>query len=183
MDSSQFLANLPNLITLARLLMTPVAVSMIVSQRFVAAFLIFLLAGATDGVDGFIAKRFNLRSELGAYLDALADKALLSSIYVTLAIYGWLPPALVILVVSRDTMILAAILISWLLDKPVEIRPVAISKINTVAQIALAGFALGARAFGFDGDWIETGLVWVVAVSTLGSGGVYIAQWLEHMNR
>ena len=182
MESSQFLANLPNLITLARLLMTPVAVAMIVSQRFVEAFLIFILAGVTDGVDGFIAKRFNLRSELGAYLDALADKALLSSIYVTLAIYGWLTPALVILVVSRDTMILAAVLVSWLLNKPVEIRPVAISKINTVAQIALAGFALGARAFGFDVSVVETGLAWVVAVSTLGSGGVYIAQWLEHMN-
>ena len=183
MDSSQLLRNLPNLITLARLLMTPVVVSMIVSQRFVAAFAIFLLAGVTDGVDGFLAKRFNLRSELGAYLDALADKALLSSIYVALAIYGWLAPALVILVVSRDLMIVVAILVSWLLNKPVEIRPVAISKINTVAQIALAGFALGGRAFGFDGSPFETALLWAVAVSTLGSGGVYIAQWLEHMNR
>src|SRR5579871_873379 len=69
MDVSLLLANLPNLITVARLLMTPAAVAMIVSQRYVEAFLIFILAGVSDGVDGYIAKRFDLRSELGAYLD------------------------------------------------------------------------------------------------------------------
>ena len=91
MDFSQIVKNIPNLITLARMLMTPVAVAMIVSHRYLAAFLIFLLAGVSDGVDGFIARRFDLRSELGAYLDPLADKALLISIYVALAIYGVLP--------------------------------------------------------------------------------------------
>ena len=130
--------------------MTPLAVSMIVSQRFVAAFVIFVAAGISDGVDGFLAKRFDLRSELGAYLDPLADKALLISIYVTLAAVGKLPAALAILVVSRDLMILVAVLVSWLLKKPVEIRPVWISKFNTVAQIAFAAFVLGARAYGLD---------------------------------
>ena len=183
MNASRLFANLPNLITVARLLMTPLAVSMIVSQRFVAAFMIFVVAGISDGVDGFLAKRFDLRSELGAYLDPLADKALLISIYVTLAAVGKLPAALAILVVSRDLMILVAVLVSWLLKKPVEIRPVWISKFNTVAQIAFAAFVLGARAYGLDEPVVQAFLALVVAGSTLASGAVYIAQWLDHMSR
>src|SRR5271156_6652145 len=183
MKDSWLFANLPNLITLARLLMTPIAVTMIVSQRYVAAFMIFLLAGISDGIDGFLAKRFELRTELGSYLDPLADKALLISIYVSLAIYSGLPVWLAIIVVSRDVMILVAVLVSWLLDKPVEIRPVWVSKLNTVAQITLAGFALGVRAYGLDQPLLQSSLEWMVAGTTLASGGVYIAQWLDHMSR
>ena len=183
MNVGTVLNNLPNFITLARMLMTPLAVMMIISQRFLPAFLIFILAGVSDAVDGFVAKKFDLRTELGAYLDPLADKALLISIYVSLAIFGELPAWLTIMVVSRDVMILFAILVSWLLDKPVEIRPVWESKINTVAQIALAGYALGARAYGLDPLPAQTYLEWVVAATTLASGGIYIAQWLDHMSR
>ena len=74
-------------------------------------------------------------------------------------------------------------MVSWLLDKPVEIRPLWVSKFNTVAQIALAGFALGVRAFGLDPLALQTYLEWAVAGTTLASGGVYIAQWLDHMSR
>ena len=183
MNSSRLLANLPNLITLARLLMTPLAVSMIVSQRFVAAFAIFVVAGVSDAVDGFIARRFDLRTELGSYLDPLADKALLTSMYVALAAIGALSPALAILVVSRDLMILFAVLVSWLLANPVAIRPVWISKFNTAAQIAFAAFVLGSKAYGYDASAAQQGLALIVAASTLASGGVYIAQWLNHMSR
>jgi cardiolipin synthase (CMP-forming) len=183
MNFEQVLHNLPNLVTLARMLMTPLAVLMIISQRFLPAFLIFILAGVSDAIDGFVAKNFDLRTELGAYLDPLADKALLISIYVSLAIYAGLPAWIAVTVVSRDVMILFAVLVSWLLDKPVEIRPVWVSKVNTVAQIALAGFALGARAYGLDPQPMQTALEWSVAATTLASGGVYIAQWLDHMSR
>jgi cardiolipin synthase len=183
MNSSRLLANLPNLITLSRLLMTPLAVSMIIAQRFVAAFIIFVVAGMSDAVDGFIAKRFDLRSELGSYLDPLADKALLISMYVALAAIGALSPALAVLVVSRDLMILFAVLVSWLLLNPVAIRPVWISKFNTAAQIAFAAFVLGSKAFGYDEPAVQSGLGLIVAASTLGSGGVYIMQWLDHMSR
>jgi len=183
MNIGTVLSNLPNLITLARMLMTPLAVMMIISQRFLPAFLIFILAGVSDGIDGFIAKRFDLRTELGAYLDPLADKALLISIYVSLAIYAGLPAWIAITVVSRDVMILMAVLVSWLLDKPVEIRPVWVSKLNTVAQITLAGVALGVRAYNLEEPLLQTALQWTVATTTLASGGVYIAQWLEHMSR
>jgi cardiolipin synthase len=183
MNIGTVLNNLPNFVTLARMLMTPLAVMMIIAQRFLPAFLIFILAGVSDAVDGFIAKKFNLRTELGAYLDPLADKALLISIYVSLAIYAGLPAWIAITVVSRDVMILMAVLISWLLDKPVEIRPVWVSKLNTVAQITLAGFALGVRAYDLDQQLLQTSLEWIVAATTLASGGFYVAQWLDHMSR
>jgi cardiolipin synthase (CMP-forming) len=183
MNIASILSNIPNFITLARMLMTPLAVMMIISQRFLPAFLIFILAGVSDAIDGFIAKNFDLRTEVGAYLDPLADKALLISIYVSLAIYAGLPAWIAIIVVSRDVMILVAVLVSWLLDKPVEIRPVWVSKLNTVAQIALAGFALGVRAFGLDQPLLPTSLELLVAATTLASGGVYVAQWLDHMSR
>jgi len=182
-SSSWLLANLPNLITVARLLLTPAAVTLIVSQRFVLAFLVFVAAGASDAVDGFIARRFDLRSELGSYLDPLADKALVDSMYIALATIGAVWPALAILVVSRDLMILTAVLVSWLLAKPVAIRPVWISKFNTLAQIAFAALALGALAFGYNEWTLRESLAWIVAASTLASGGVYIAQWLAHMSR
>jgi cardiolipin synthase (CMP-forming) len=183
MNPSKLLKNIPNLITVARMLMTPLAISMIISQRFLPAFLIFLLAGVSDAVDGFIARHFDLRTELGAYLDPLADKALLISIYISLAIYGGLPAWLAITVVSRDVMILFAVLVSWLMDKPVEIRPVWESKFNTAAQIALAGFALGARAYGVNPLPVQTYLEWAVAATTVASGAIYVAQWLDHMSR
>jgi cardiolipin synthase (CMP-forming) len=183
MEYSKLFPSLPNLITLARLLLAPLAVSMIASQRFAEAFLIFVVAGISDAVDGFIARRFNLRTELGAYLDPLADKALLVSIYVTLAISGVLPAAIAILVVSRDLMILTAVVVSWLLANPVAIRPVLVSKINTTAQIALAALVLGAKAYGLSPVPGQDIAVWLVAASTLASGGVYISQWLDHMTK
>ncbi len=182
MNAARLIANLPNLITLARLLMTPLAVSVILSGRFAEAFAIFLLAGVSDGVDGFIAKRFHLTSELGAYLDPLADKALLISIYVTLAAVSQLTPALPILVVSRDVMIVAAIMVSWLLGNPVAIRPVFISKVNTTLQIVFAALLLGSRAFGYHAPGLQDVMGWIVAASTMASGAVYISQWLDHMS-
>jgi cardiolipin synthase len=182
MKNAKLFANLPNLITLARLLMAPLAIAMILSQNFRAAFAVFVSAGASDALDGAIAKRFELTSELGAYLDPLADKTLLIGIYVTLAATAALPPWLPILVVTRDVMIVAAIVVSWLLFKPVAIRPVFISKINTAMQIGYAAYVLGARAFAVEAPFAETALGWLVAVSTISSGAVYIAQWLDHMS-
>ena len=183
MEYSKLFPSLPNLITLGRLLLAPLVVLMIESQRFAEAFLIFVVAGISDAVDGFIARQFDLRTELGAYLDPLADKALLVSIYVTLAISDVLPAAIAILVVSRDLMILAAVVVSWLLANPVAIRPVLVSKINTTAQIALAALVLGAKAYGLSPVPGQDIAVWLVAASTLASGGVYISQWLDHMTR
>lgn len=181
---------IPNIITILRLLLVPAIVVMIGAQSWVGAFLLFLAAGISDGLDGFIARRYDMRSELGAYLDAFADKALLVSIYVSLAIADVLPGWVAIVVVSRDVLILMAIMISWLMARPVDIRPLRISKINTAAQIGLAALVLANRAvdgaeFGksliISAPWvIEAGIVAVVLL-TLASAGAYLTLWLRHM--
>lgn len=172
---------IPNLITIGRLVLVPFVVAMIVQKDWDLAFFAFVLAGISDAVDGFVARRFNLRSDLGAYLDAIADKALLVSIYVTLAIIGVIPSWLAIMVVSRDIMIVGAIVLSWVLDRPVPIRPLFLSKLNTTAQIAFAALILGAAAFELAlAGWVSP-LSYGVAALTAASAAAYLAQWLDHM--
>jgi len=175
-------SNLPNIITVSRLLLVPLVIGLIASGQWLDAFLFFLLAGISDAVDGFLARHFNLRSELGAYLDAIADKALLTSIYAMLAISGAVPFTLTLLVVSRDVMIIGAIMISWLMSHPVEIKPVFISKANTTAQIGFAAIVLGAKAFNLQlGRGFDIALV-IVVILTVSSALVYLSQWFKHMS-
>ncbi len=147
--------NLPNLITLARILLVPVVVWAIASHEMQAAFVLFLLAGVSDAVDGFLAKRFHMTSELGAYLDPLADKVLIVSIYIALGITEAIPRWIVILVVSRDILIVGGIMLAVLLGKPMRVKPVLVSKLNTVAQIVFACLVLAALAFGFTAGLAE----------------------------
>jgi cardiolipin synthase (CMP-forming) len=146
------------------------------------AFALFLVAGLSDLIDGFLAKRFNMATELGAYLDPLADKALIVSIYVALGIAGAIPRWLVILVVSRDIMIVSAVMLSWLVNKPVALKPLTVSKLNTVAQILLALVVLASLAFEFDAWWVIQGLTALVAILTLTSVALYLHGWIHHMN-
>ncbi len=131
--------SLPNLITIGRILLVPVTVWLIINHQYLLALLAFLAAGISDGVDGYIARRFNQRSELGAYLDPIADKALLVSIYVSLAILEVLPTWLAIIVVTRDVLIVGAVVLAWVMGRPLDMKPLWISKVNTVAQIVLRG--------------------------------------------
>lgn len=182
MSAFSLFASLPNLITLGRLVAVPVIITLIVLPNWSAAFALFLVAGVSDAVDGYLAKRYNLQTELGAYLDPIADKALLISIYIALAISGVIPAFIAILVVSRDVMIVGAIIVAWVMEKPMKIRPLFISKANTTVQIAFATAVLAAMAFSLDmGLWFNPALV-VVAVLTLASGAVYFYQWLLHMD-
>ncbi len=182
MSASSLFAGLPNLISLARLGLVPVVIAMIASNAWVEAFLIFVAAGVSDAVDGFLAKRFGLQTELGAYLDPLADKALLITIYVALAVVGVLPAAIAILVVFRDVLIIGAVIMSWLLDKPMKIRPLTVSKFNTTAQILLAGSVLGAKAFDIHmGMWYQA-LLYLAALLTIASTAAYLTQWMRHMD-
>ncbi|MGA8394441.1 MAG: CDP-alcohol phosphatidyltransferase family protein, partial [Pseudolabrys sp.] len=125
--------SIPNLITLGRILLVPVVVWAIASGAMWIAFVLFLGAGLSDAVDGYLAKRFHMTTELGAYLDPLADKALIVSIYIALGVNGLIPGWLVILVVSRDIMIVGAVMLSWLVGTPIKVKPLLVSKLNTVA--------------------------------------------------
>jgi cardiolipin synthase len=174
--------SIPNLITLGRILLVPVVVWAIISGEMRIAFLLFLAAGISDAVDGFLAKHFRMASELGAYLDPLADKALIVSIYVSLGIAGTLPIFLVILVVSRDIMIISAFLLAWLVGRPMPVRPLMVSKANTVAQILLAVLVLAEQAFSFNAVLLAQATMGLVAILTLLSIAFYLAEWVRHMN-
>ena len=108
----------------------------------------FLIAGISDGVDGFVARQFDQRSELGAYLDPMADKLLLVSVFVVLGYMGELPLWLVIAAVSRDALIVGAVLLSTIMGNPVAMKPLYVSKANTLIQIVLAAVVLAELAFG-----------------------------------
>ena len=182
MPRSRFVSNLPNLITIMRLFLVPLIIDLIVNASWTESFLVFVFAGLSDAVDGFLARHLHLRTELGAYLDPLADKALLVSIYVTLSVVQVLPVWITILVVARDVMIMGAVVISWLMAKPVEIRPLFISKANTAAQIGLAAFVLAGKASGISfSRWLDV-LIACVFCLTVASTIAYLTQWFEHMN-
>lgn len=172
---------IPNLITMARIFLVPLTVWLIISEAYGFAFISFMVAGVSDGIDGFLARRYNWRTELGAYLDPLADKALMVSVYVTLGVFKVLPAWLVIIVVSRDVLIVAAILLSRLVHKPVIVAPLLLSKINTAAQIAFVVIVLGAAALTWPlADLVNYGSV-PVALLTVASGAAYLRAWLEHL--
>ncbi|MDH3740661.1 MAG: CDP-alcohol phosphatidyltransferase family protein [Hyphomicrobiales bacterium] len=173
--------SLPNIITIARMLAVPLIVWLIITNQMNAAFLIFVAAGISDGVDGFIAKRFDAATTLGAYLDPLADKLLLVSIYVSLGYLDILPALLVIIVVSRDVMIIGGLLLALFLERPMDIKPLFVSKANTAGQIILAGAALGLPGLGYPSSGL---IIWgsiAVGILTIGSGGIYLRDWIRHM--
>jgi cardiolipin synthase (CMP-forming) len=172
---------IPNIITIGRLILVPFVIMMIMQERWGAAFVLFAIAGISDGIDGFIARHFDMRSELGSYIDPLADKSLLVSIYVSLAIVGAIPSWLAIVVVSRDAMIVAAVLLSWVMDRRVAIKPLLVSKLNTAAQIGFAAFALAANAYAVDLAGFEDVAMVAVAALTVASAGAYLGGWLRHM--
>lgn len=175
-DVEAGLFTLPNVITLARLCAVPAAVWLMLQHRLDIAFLVFVGAGISDGVDGWLARVRNARSALGALLDPIADKALLVSVYVTLAAIGVLPDWLAILVVFRDLLIVGGVVFLWVLGFPTRIRPLFVSKANTCAQIALAALALLLAGFALAAPLLLEIMIWVVAATTLGSGAAYVMQ-------
>jgi cardiolipin synthase len=169
--------NVPNVITLGRLMSVPVAIWLVLSDERVATFWLFVAAGISDAVDGFIAKRFNQRSQLGALLDPLADKALLVSMFVTLGIAGHLPNWLVILVVFRDVLIIGGFLLIESLGQPMRWEPLLVSKLNTGLQIALVALVLARLALAINDFGMGTLLIFAVAATTVISGAGYLLRW------
>lgn len=169
--------NVPNFISLARLFSVPVAVWLILEGRYQLAFWLFIAAGISDAVDGFIAKHFNARTRLGGYLDPIADKVLLVSVYITLGVQAEIPSWLVILVVSRDILIVGGSLMMLMLTDEFEIDPLYLSKVNTTAQILLVGWLLAQLGFALDYAVVTAFLTWFTAGTTLLSGSAYFVVW------
>jgi len=171
--------NLPNLISLGRLLAAPIGIWLILGGDLRTTFWLFLAAGVSDAVDGFIAKRFDSRSDLGALLDPIADKALIISMVVTLGLAGYLPTWLVILVVFRDVLIIGGFMLSMTVAEPQAWRPLTVSKINTTLQILLIVTVLGHLGLGVDDHGLTRLLIDAVAATTVLSGALYLIRWMR----
>ncbi len=174
--------NAPNFVTICRILLVPLTIWLILSSSFAIAFGVFIFAGLSDAVDGFLARRYKLQTELGEILDPIADKALLVSIFVALGMLERLPAWLVILVVTRDVLIIGAVVISWFMERPVPMKPLWISKVNTTSQILLAGATLAALGFDLEMQRVLDVGVAVTAVLTAASGALYLRNWTRHMS-
>ncbi len=168
---------IPNLITVLRVAAAPVLILLLDSQAYEPALFVFLLAGVSDALDGFIAKRFNFESKFGALLDPVADKILLVSSFVMLTLLDHLPFWLLVIVAFRDILIIGGYFVLVMLGESVQMRPSVISKMNTLFQICLVGLVLAQLA-----GWVELRvlidlLIVTVSVTTVFSGIHYVWVW------
>lgn len=169
--------NLPNIISLGRLLSVPVVIYLILNDFMTAAFWLFIAAGISDGLDGYLAKALGQSSALGAYLDPIADKVLLVGVYLTLGQAGHLPTWLVIMVVFRDLIIVGGIILLHISNSGIRMRPLLISKVNTAAQIALIALVLVELGLEIEFGGFLNVLIYVVGATTIASGASYIINW------
>lgn len=173
---------IPNMITILRFVLVPGVVLAMLDMRWDWAFAGFVIAGISDGVDGFIARHFNQFSRLGAYLDPMADKLLLVSVFVVMGFIGQLPLWLVVTVVSRDALIVCAVVLSTVMANPVEMKPLMVSKANTAFQIVLAAVVLGELAFAVHLGPLRPVLIILTGLLTVASAAAYLVAWLRHMS-
>ncbi|MFC1673481.1 CDP-alcohol phosphatidyltransferase family protein [Pseudomonadota bacterium] len=171
--------NIPNLISISRILAVPLAVWLITDGHMLWAFWVFIAAGVSDALDGFIAKQFNMETELGKYLDPIADKALLVSVYVSLGISGHLPSWVVILVVFRDFTIVGGALLLETVTHSLTMHPIMVSKVNTVLQIVLAAVVLADAGYNIQlNGWLDI-LIGLTIITTVLSGFAYLVVLLR----
>ena len=176
------IAHLPNLISLLRLAAVPIVVWAIATGRYATAFWLFVAAGISDALDGFIAKKFDAASKFGAWLDPIADKTLLVGVYISLVNHAYLPLWLVVLVVFRELVIVGGALLVQAMTQRLEMQPLLVSKVNTAAQIGLAAYVLADLAFGFAQPAVTQAAIFAVAATTLSSGAAYVATWWRKVN-
>jgi cardiolipin synthase len=173
--------NLPNAITLIRILLVPLIVIFLINGDYFKALVIFFICGITDALDGFLARVLHQKTILGAYLDPIADKALLVSCFLTLAIERIIPGWLAVIVISRDVIILAGICILFMMSIPFSIKPILISKITTLTQILILLLVLLLKSLPVTVDHIWLLLSYLAtAFITILSGFKYIAIGLKH---
>jgi len=177
--------NIPNFLSLLRIILVPVIVIFLIQGLYAKALIIFVIAGLTDALDGALARLLNKKTKLGSFLDPLADKILLSTSFISLAIFGLIPSWLAVIVISRDFIILLGLLILSMMSVTYEIKPVFVSKVTTTLQIATVFFALLLKTVTYDRisyDWIMI-LSWLTALFTVFSGLIYIIKGIKFINR
>jgi cardiolipin synthase len=172
--------NLPNFLTLVRILLVPITVIFLMQGAFLKALILLVVSGITDALDGFFARILNQQTVLGSYLDPIADKALFASCFVTLSIKGVIPGWFTVIVISRDFIILVGIAILSIMSIPYEIRPSFIGKLTTTLQLLTLVFFLVSRILPgtIDYVWLMI-LQWVTIAFTIISGLNYMIRGIK----
>ena len=156
--------------------MIPIAIALL-HHQLVTTMSLFAVAAASDAADGFLAKRFGWRTALGAVLDPAADKLLLATVFVVLAVLGLIPLWLMAAAVARDVVIVLGAIAYRLCFGPVEARPTLISKLNTLCQAIFILCVIGKQEFGVPADWIVLTLGALTFVTTVISGIDYVLRY------
>jgi cardiolipin synthase (CMP-forming) len=169
---------IPNLITTLRIILTPIFVIYIINDELITGLVILIITGLSDGIDGLVARLFNQKSKLGAYLDPLADKIILISAFVALSIRDFLPSWLTVMVISRDILILMGVFILFLNGMKVDIRPSVSSKITTCLQFLTVILVLAKDYFPALEKYYPF-LFYLTAFFTIISFLQYMYQWFR----
>ncbi|WP_419779195.1 CDP-alcohol phosphatidyltransferase family protein [Maridesulfovibrio sp.] len=167
---------IPNLITIFRILLTPGFVIAYLDGNFLTAWLLFMVAGVSDGLDGFLARVMKQRTEFGAMIDPLADKILLVTSFICLSAQDFIPVWLTVLAVSRDLIIVGGLSLLKFYGVEVEkkIVPLWSSKITTALQLLVVFVVLTGLAFELDVSFVHPQLEIVTAIFTFISGAIYL---------
>lgn len=168
---------LPNAISIMRIVLVAPILAFIVQGRFDVALLLFFVAGFSDGLDGFLAKKFDWHSRLGALLDPIADKLLVAGTFIVLAYTSHIPAWLAALVILRDVVIVGGATAYNFLIRPVEGEPTRISKLNTAMQLLFILFVLTRAAFGWPARITITIIGAAIVVTVVISGMDYVLKW------
>jgi cardiolipin synthase len=171
--------NIPNIVSIIRILITPFFVILLIKKMFFFALLVFALAGISDALDGLLARYFNQHTILGSYLDPLADKLLLTSAFVSLAILKVVPGWLTVIVITRDVLIFLGIAMIAIMGKKIAIQPSLVSKCTTVVQLLTIFLILLDNQFAIREWVILWPFYWVTAFLTITSGLDYIIKGLK----
>ena len=171
--------NIPNIVSIIRILITPFFVILLIKKMFFFALLVFALAGISDALDGLLARYFNQHTILGSYLDPLADKLLLTSAFVSLAILKIVPGWLTVIVITRDVLIFLGIAMIAIMGKKIAIQPSLVSKCTTVVQLLTIFLILLDNQFAIREWVILWPFYWVTAFLTITSGLDYIIKGLK----
>ncbi len=175
--------DIPNLLTIGRIVLVGPILWLLADERYSQALLIFAVAGISDGLDGYLAKRNGWETRLGSFLDPVADKLLLVGCYVVLGWVGLLPLWLVLLVLGRDVVIVSGALAFHFLVGRFDAEPTLISKINTFAQIVLVLAVIAHQLLSAVPGSVIEALTFAVVITTLASGIGYVAAWGQRARR
>jgi len=181
---SSSILSLPNLITLLRIGAIPVFLILLTDRRYTEALVVFAIAGATDSLDGAIARLTNSRTTLGSYIDPLADKLLLVSSFLILTFLGFIPHWLAIIVISRDVIILVGFIVLYIITgRSIVVRPSFVGKASTFFQLLTVTqtlVALHNPAWSFPLLWYST--LALAGGATTVSGGQYLVRAFQWLN-